>query len=212
MTNLVEELGVSYVLDRFRECMFLDGEGKSCYIDGSRPWLRGHVAVNVVDGTPEAPVVAQGQLTAEFFKDLTVLATPALGWRQSNEGRYLVHFTRDNRSYHRAVAPANLKRSFAPSTRYLVNTSNLDRAIYDGVDSTALLVLKPQYTPFREGLEAMRNGAILSFAVSPTIAVIPDMNNSQAVLFNTTRVAVVRPDGELVFTFPSIQPLVEDQL
>jgi hypothetical protein len=75
-----------------------------------------------------------------------------------------------------------------------------------------LLVLKPEYTPFRQGLEAMRRGEVLSFAVSPTIAVIPDVENCQAVLFNTTRVAIVRPDGDLMFTFPSIQPLVEDQL
>jgi hypothetical protein len=58
----------------------------------------------------------------------------------------------------------------------------------------------------------MKRGAILSFAVSPTIAVIPDMNGTQALLFNSKRVAIVRPDGELSFVYPNMQSLVEDQL
>lgn len=212
MTNLLQELGVQYMVDRFQDCMFLDPAGNPAYIDSLRRWEPGYVAVNVVTGTPENPVVSEGQMEAGFFKDLNVFTVPPLGWRSSSEGRYLVNFWRNNRSYNRAVSALNVQRRFSPSTRYLVSTRNLNREVYDSQASTTLLIMKPEYTPFREGVEKMKRGEILSFAINPTLAVIPETDNRQSILFKDTRVAIVQPSGDLTFTFPSMQALVEDQL
>lgn len=212
MTNLVQELGVAYIKERFQECMFLTPEGSPAFINSSRPWPRGQVAITVAGGSPSAPTSTDAELPHGFFSSLSVFAAPPLGWRVSDDGKYLVNFWRNNRSYHRAIAPANLHRRFAPSTRWLLNTNNLSREVYDSSASTALLVMQPRYTQFREGLEKMRRGEVLSFAVNPNIAVIPEVDNQQAVLFNNNRVAIVRPDGELSFTFPPMETLVQDQL
>jgi hypothetical protein len=213
MSNIVQELGTSFLIERFNGCMFFDPQGQVQYINGTGRWPAEMVGTSRISGTPEQPVEERDAVPWDFFKDLRVFNVPPLGWRMNTDGSYLVHFRRNNRSYHRAIANSNLQRTHAPSTNYLINSGNLaDRAFRDA-NSTALMVMRPIYLPFRQGLEQMRAGELLSFAVSATIAVIPEVDDCQTIMFNTTPVAKVLPTGEVVFTSnKNVQPFIEEQL
>lgn len=206
--NLVKELGMEYFQDRCRNSMFFDENKRSCYIGDE--WGGAGIPIYVVSGTTEKPVTTQERKGADFFTDLSVFSTPPLGWRMAAEGRYLAYFRRNNRSYHRGVAHHVLTRTVSPASQYLMETDNLSHNFYEDRAPTAHMVMQPSYISFRQGIEAMRQGELFSFAASPIIAVLPDVNGKQAVYFNTTHAATVSPEGEIECGSPAIMSLIKE--
>ncbi len=216
MSNLLDELGAQYMVDRFSECMFYDADRRVSVIDSSLApnWNRDNVGVITLTGDVSNVTQTRGAIPKEFFKDMSVFGAPDLGWRMAAQGKYLAHFRRNNKSYHRAVAAgrrSNLLRTLSPVTQYMVDSENLNEEYYNSMHVTTMLIMQPSFIPFRQGLELMRRGELLSFCVSPNIAVIPDTKGRQSILFNTARVAMVEADGEVKFT-TNKQPFIEEQL
>lgn len=208
--NLVQELGLDYFSDRCKNSMFFDEEGKACFL-ARQGWggSRGAPAT-MVSGSPEKPETKSIYKPYDFFKDLSVFATPPLGWRMAAEGRYLAYFRRNNRAYHRGVAPHVLTRQVSPASDFLMRTGNLSPDHYENENVVVNMVMMPHYIKLREGIEAMRRGDLFSFCASPTVAVIPDVGEQQAIYFNTNRAGTVRPDGSINTNSPAIADILRE--
>lgn len=210
--NLVEELGTSYFLDRFNHSMFLDPEGRPAYINHGIPTARGTIPVASIEGPVTKPSVIEGSLPYDFFKDLSVFAVPPMGFRSANNGRYLVHYSRNNRSYRRGVSTDNINRWVAPSSMYLMNEGALSYDYYDRPTSTIMMIMKPEFTPLKEGIAKMKAGELFSFAASSNLAVIPAVDDAFALYFNTNRVGTISADGSLSCTVPMVSNMIKEQL
>lgn len=210
--NLVKELGVDYMRERFNGCMFYDDQGMPCYVDSSTVWPRLRVKARSIRGTPESFELEERSFPEGFFKDLSIFQTPPLGWRMSADGTYLVHFRRNNKSYQRALATKVVQRTVAPSTSFLIDTENVDSMYFERPDTTVAMIMSPSYVTFREGIEKMKSGELFSFCVSPNLAVIPEVNDQQALLFNTTRVGTVTKKGAVRVEVPQVETLIQDSI
>lgn len=212
--NLIEELGRQYIVERFDKCMFYDPEGRPCFINGSKGvWpAQDDVPVTLVMGSPTKPILKEGSLPNEFFKDLSVFAVPPLGWRFTASGRHMVYYSRNNASYHRALAPKNLQKFLSPVTEFLIETDNLDENRYMKYDSDVLMVMKPEYETLKEGIEKIRAGELVSFCVSPVIAVIPGEDDKQLFFFNTRQVAHMDKEGNIHSENPVIRDYLRNHL
>lgn len=212
MSNLVKELGVDYMRERFAGCMFFDENGVPCYIDNTVTWPRLRVKAKSIRGEPENFTLEERSFPEGFFKDLSVFQTPPLGWRMSADGTYLVHFRRNNKSYQRALATKVVQRTVSPSTNFLIDTENVDSTYYERPDTTIAMIMSPKYVAFREGIEKMQKGELFSFCVSPNLAVIPEVGEQQAILFNTTRVGTIKKNGEVLCDVPQVHTLIQDSI
>lgn len=210
--NLVKELGVQYMQDRFGYCMFYNNDGLPCYVDPTIAWGRGKVGVKMLEGPIEEVRSTSVQVPETFFTDLKVFSVPPLGWRMSSDGRYMAHFRRNNKSYQRAVAPKVMLRTLSPATQFLVDTDNVDDQYYNTVDGTVMLVMSPKYIRFREGLRQMREGELFSFAVTPNLAILPWTEGRQSIYFNTMQVGMVEENGDVNCPNPQVNALIEDSI
>lgn len=210
--NLVEELGANYFLDRFNRSMFLDPEGRPAYINHGIPAGRGTIPICSIEGPVTKPTVVEGTLPYDFFTGLSVFSVPPMGFRSANNGRYLAHFSRNNRSYRRGVSTDNLHRWLAPSSLYLMQEGALSYDYYDRPTSTILMIMQPEFIPLKEGIAKMKAGELFSFAASSNLAVIPAVDDSFALYFNTNRVGTIGADGSLSCTVPMISNMIKEQL
>lgn len=211
--SLIKELGIPYMMERFADCMFYGPGDVPSYIYSNDNWPRGKVRTIELRGESYTnPEIVHSTLPESFFKDLSVFHTPPLGWRMSEDGAYLAHFRRQNKSYQRALATKVIQRTVSPATSFLIDTENLDGYSFSTKESTISLIMRPRYLNFREGLERMRNGDLFSFSVNCNLAVIPDVDDQQALLFNTTNVGIVKSNGEVVCDIPQVHKLIQDSI
>ena len=196
--------------ERFGGCMFFDDKKRPNFITTDADWPKGAVSSTAVMGPTTKPALETNSLPYDFFTDLSVFTVPPLGWRSTAQGRVLVHFRRNNRSYHRAISAGVLIQTVSPVTKYLYDTGNISSEYYSRNATLVSMVMNPEYTPFKEGIEALRSGKVISFCVSPTIAVIPDAEEKQAIYFNTNKVGEINPDDSIKCYSPVVQLMVED--
>lgn len=214
--NLIQELGTNFVRERFNESLFVDENGNPCYITTKVRWEPRSVAAFRLSGSPEDVKKEQTNIPDNYFKDLSVFGTPALGWRMNGDGTYLVHFSKNNRmnntGYHRGLNPRNIDRFVSPATRYLVETDNLKEDKYEQLATQAMLIMRPVYKSLRHGLEEMRKGNLYSFAASPVLAIIPAENEGQSIFFNTRLAAKISKEGELECPNPILSNYIKEHL
>lgn len=197
--NLIEELGRQYIAERFDQCMFYGPERRPCVLRAASRWNpEDGVPVQVINGTPSNKSVEDMTLDADFFKDLNTLAVPQLGWRSTAEGKYMLYYSRNNASYHRGLAPKNLQRYMSPVTRYLLETDNLDDTTYANYHTDVLMIMKPEFQTLADGVERLRAGELISFCVSPVLAVMPAKGSNMSVYFNTRPVATIDKDNNIL--------------
>lgn len=206
MTNLIDKVGQVYFNRRFQGSYFMDDKGRPSILQAALG--DGEVTYIALTGTPSRVIETTRTLPNEFFTGLETFSVPTLGWRSHSEGRYLAFFSRNNRSYHRGLSVGNLNVELSPMTRWLVSTKNVQDPRSDKV--LCLLALKPNFTPFTEGVRQMREGEILSFAVSPTIAVVPDEDDKFSIYFRQAKAGTVMPDNSVVVDVPLLSEYVGD--
>lgn len=212
MTDLVKELGVDYMRDRFGGCMFYDNERRPCYVDSGGAWGRGKVRVTVLEGPVEEVQANTVQVPETFFTDLSIFSVPPLGWRMAADGAYMAHFRRNNKSYQRALNPKVALRTVSPATQFLIDTDNVDDQYYNRTDTTVALIMTPKYMAFREGIQRMKDGDLFSFCVTPNLAVLPAPDNKQAIYFNLTQVGMVEEDGGITCSQAHINALIKESI
>lgn len=213
MQNIIEELGAQYASERFGGCFLFTDDNRPAYVNTGVRWNSGTVPVIAVEGSVNKPTTHPIQLPYEFFKTLDVFAVPPLGWRMAAEGRYLVHFSRNNQAtVHRAVSTNVLRRFISPATQFLQDTDNVSVEWYSRLAQTTLLIMRPEYTKLKDGVEAMRAGELFSFCASPVVAVIPDMDESQAIYFNSNKAAILDSKGTLHCKDETLKRYIKEHL
>lgn len=206
--NLIQELGQGYFHERFNRCMFFGPDGKPAYIiDGAH-----HQGVKcvLVDGPSTKPVTTETFIPYDFFKDLSVFSVPALGWRSAAQGRYTVYMSRNNRTYQRGVSNGVLNKFIAPSTELLIRDDGVSPDYYERESTVVTMVMRPEYMPLREGVEAMNEGSVYSFCVSANLAILPVSDDAYGLYFNTNRVGSVSPGGNVSCSIPVVSRLLEE--
>jgi hypothetical protein len=206
--NLIQELGLGYFGERFNRCMFFGPDGKACYIlDANRSE---GIKCAVVEGPSTKPVVTETYIPPDFFKDLSVFGVPALGWRSTAQGRYTVYMSRNNRSYHRGVSSGILNKFVAPSSELLIRDDGVSPEYYSRESTVVSMVMNPEFITMRDGIAAMADGSLYSFAISANLAVLPMSDESYGLYFNTNRVGSVSPGGNISCSIPVVRRLLEE--
>lgn len=207
--NMVQQLGTDYFSQRFGGSFFLGPEGHPCKIENRRWRDDTSVPTITYTGTPEKPGVTEGYTPADYFPDMSILRTPRLGWRTAGRGKYLAHLSRNNTSYQRGVCPANLKRELAPHTSYLINYGEFAAGTFMSDSATALLIFNQKYLPLAEGIELLNAGKILAFAVSPAFAIVPQDEDTYAMLAHNRKVGTVSKSGGINLLIPFNPEMLE---
>lgn len=214
--SIIKEVGLNYFLERWDKAFFKhEDNGRTCYINGgpSADRYGNNIGVQCTSIFGDiAKPQSEGIIIPEtYFKDMSIFKTPPLGWRMANQGRYLAFFRRNNKVYRRGVCYDILQRWEAPSTTFLLNTGSISKDFFSRIEPTALMIMEPKYTPLHEGIAAMRKGELYSFAVSPNIAVIPDVDDTMALFFNTAKVGIVNKNNQVECKIPAVITMAEER-
>lgn len=206
--NLVEELGRRYFAERFDGSFFKGPDGSTCIVAGLG---NDGILANKVAGTVSKPALDSTEIPNDFFVDMSVFATPELGWRSAAQGKYLAFFSRNNRSYHRGTSHGNLHRDISPLSYWAAETGALNLPTYNKEATTAKLVMEPEYLSLTEGLAKLAEGELLSFCISANMAVFPEEEEMLALMFNNRKVGTVNLNGEITCNIPFIRSTLEEQ-
>lgn len=207
--NLIEEVGLDYFYDRFNGTMFEGPNGKPCFI-GHNNGSRGVVSVKELEGPVNKCRATDITIPYSFFSSMAVFAAPEIGWRQAEKGKYLTYFSRNNGSYTRGLCRRNLVTAFAPVSEWAMLRSLYPVAHYEQEATKVLLAMRPEFTPMNEGIKLMQAGKILSFAASHRLAVVPDENDTMAILFNQQKVGIVTASGEIQCSIPFVNASIKE--
>lgn len=209
MANLIEEYGTDFCRRKFAGSFFRGPDTIPCIFKEIRSdGVAAQKLTGSVSSSKSTVKTEDAVVPYDFFTDLGVFSTPALGWRSALQGRVLAYFTRDNRSYHRGLSVANLQANFCPMTEWLMATGHLPIRLEE--KHYCLMAFKPTFLPMAEGLSKMREGKLLSFAASESVAVTPAARNSFTVYFREKPVATIGPDNSITTDFPNLHGLIGD--
>lgn len=210
MSNLVAQYGSDWFYTKFSGSFFRH-EGVPFKViphSGSRrtAWIP---CLKLEKNEEGAVQGTETNVSVSAFTDVSVFSVPNLGWRSALRGKYLAYFSRNNNSYHRGLSSRNLAATESLMTRWLTRNSDFN---YDVVDDNfrAYTAMCPEFLPLTEGVAKMARGEILSFAVSPTIAVLPHDEGSFAVMFKEKVAGYVSPDGNMSLVIPELNSYMEN--
>jgi len=198
--NIVDDVGMNYFLDRFNGCIFLGENGNPHileHIRGQRIAQDANIRCLEVIGEGFKASVQRTEVSREFFSSLSFLKLPPIGYRMSEDGRYLCYFQRKNTSYTRGITTGNCVRSYADHTKYMFDMGKLNRIKAEEKQVLASILAKPRFHTLTEGVEHLNNGDLLCFVNSPDIAVVPENEELYNVMFKQVHVGNINPDGEL---------------
>lgn len=208
MANLIEKYGADWFRSKFGSSYFLykDMPAQVANVSNSGdvkaalfPRINGEVKKVLTYVDPE------------YFPDSTVFAVPELGYRHAQEGRYLAFVSRNNSSYHRGLSPGNVRFQDAEHTIFLREHGMPVRGL--SADEKCNIIMQPTFIPFQRGIKLMLDGKIMSFAASPTIAVVPHADDDSLVVkLCSKEIGTVSPEGELTITAPFAQNYLEGTL
>lgn len=153
----------------------------------------------------DAIVTTSSTLPKDAFTSIGKFAVPMLGWRHGYNGKYLAYLGRNNNSYARGLSLRNIREEKSSITLLIENASRFQRGEY----YSAYVALNPEFYTLAEGIQKMRNKEILSFAVSPTIAVIPSTNDEYTIMFKRKQGGIIRADNSLAFNIPELALYME---
>lgn len=203
--HLIQEIGVDYFRDRFNGAMFMGPNNLPCYVNSASGSYTGtSVPAVEVQGTPARVKVTNIEIPYDFFTSMEVFSAPELGWRCAAKGRYLAYYSRNNNSYQRGVSLNNVTRIINPITHWASAEGLIDFHIFEREANKTLLVMRPEFTPFSEGVAQLREGKILSFCVSPNTAVVHDENDTLSIMFNQNKVGTVTATGDIDCKIPFV--------
>lgn len=210
MSNLVTQYGSDWFYSKFSGSFFRH-EGAPFKVipnSGSRrtAWIPCLKLEKNEEGTVRGTEI---NVNVAAFTDVSVFSVPNLGWRSALKGKYLAYYYRNNNSYHRGLSSRNMAVNESAMTRWLSRHSDYNR---DAVDDNflAYTAMCPEFLPLTEGVAKMARGEILSFAVSPTVAVLPNDEDSFAVMFKEKVAGHVSPDGNMSLVIPELNSYMEN--
>lgn len=204
--TLIAQLGMDQFLNKYNTSFFMH-EGLPCIVTGSN--RDGKVKADKIDGTINKPVTTAVVIEPEFFTDMSVFATPALGWRAAANGRYLVYLQRNNGSFHRGTCIDNMHVNMHEMTTWFAQNGGLNLDYYGRHSTICKMVMQPQYVSLTEGLALIQRGKVVSFAVNELLAVVPAEDGLYDVLFREKKVGSVDDNGSITCTIPFVVEALE---
>ena len=145
----------------------------------------------------------------DTFMDHKMFSVPELGYRHSQGGKWLGYISRNNSSYVRGVGTQNIRTQESNLTRSLRRMGVKIANPTPG--ELCNMVLDPGFIPFYKGIKLMLDGKIVSFAASPTIAVVPTPDEDTFTIMMCSReVGTVSADGEISMALPFAKTYIEE--
>lgn len=207
MSNLIEKYGPDWFRQKFNGTFFLH-EGKPARIvdAGSRA-----VVAQIMDRNPTTGNIEGGRFTLspDDFPDSSKFVVPELGYRHTRDGAYLSFLYRNNSSYVRGLSIRNLQQRLHPLTRMLQNRGL--SITPPNEDELTYLAMKPEFLPLHSGISKMLRGELVSFAASPTLAVVPSTNQDSelTILFCSKAIGTVDANGNMSLSSPIANDYIE---
>lgn len=201
MPNLIQSFhGTDRFYSKFSSSLFKNGEDV-CYINPEGRGGNGNqISARKLRYTASGRVSAtteQVYFPHDFFSDMSVFATPDLGWRMAAGGKVLLHLARNPGSTHRGIRVAGLDSHISDMTRYLHDTGAVDLSGETSPVKMAHMVMCPSYVTVQEGIAAARAGRLAGFAVSADVAVMPAANNTFTIWYRRKAVGTIDADGRI---------------
>lgn len=208
MSNLIQKYGYGWFRNKFIDSYFLyNGIPAQILRVDSDDQVVAMLAPRINNSVKK--IVSY--IDANYFPDSSVFAVPELGYRHSQDGRFLTFVSRNNASYHRGLCPNNTRFSDAEHTAYL-RDNGIPVPQLSAIEKCNL-IMAPTFIPFHRGIKLMLDGKIMSFAASPTIAVVPSGNGDSLIIKMCSKdIGTVSPEGELSITAPFAQNYLEGTL
>lgn len=207
MSNLVEQYGSSWFMNKFNGCFFLHNGEPHIVQNNATRWRTNVPCVKVEKGE-EVYAGYETVVPTDAFTDISVFSVPNLGWRSSDKGRCLYYLTRNNSSYHRGLSQRNVTAYPSTLTTWLQGYTGYNAFLTK--EMLAYTSLVPDFLSIPEGVAKIRAEEILSFAVSPTIAVLPIGEDKMAVMFKQKRAGTIMPDDSMSLIIPELNSYMEN--
>lgn len=202
MANLIEQIGADYFHRRFQGAFFRDPDSFPSVMHGMSG--RGDIEYSRVLGTPDRVANEVRHLSFDFFDSLEKFSVPPLGWRSGYAGKLLVHMQRNNSSYnHRGVGANNIQSHFAPLTTELADEGMVNTSL--SYAQLCSLVFSDDFLPLQQGVEEIREGQRLGFAVSPTVAISVKNEEVLEVYFRQYAVGTIDGANRMKISVPHIR-------
>lgn len=207
MANLIEKYGYDWFRNKFSSSYFMYKGIPAQILEVNEDEVLAQLAPRI-NGEVKRIVT---EVEADYFPDSTLFAVPELGYRHAQDGRYLTYVSRNNGSYHRGLSPGNTRLNDSEHTIILRD---------NGIPVPPLsnhekcnLIMEPTFIPFSRGIKLMLEGKIMSFAASPTIAVVPNYEDDGLLIRMCSKdIGTVSPEGEVTFTATLAQNYLEGTL
>jgi hypothetical protein len=205
MTNLVERYGVRWFRNKFGGSYFMH-RGIPAVVQQVEETS---VGVSLYPRVDNVVKVVNTKLPTSVFRDHKMFYVPELGYRHSQDGKWLGYISRTNTSYNRGIGINNISVAESRLTRSLRGMGVSIKSLNGGELCNA--VLDPGFIPFHRGIKLMLEGKIVSFAASPTIAVVPTPEqDSLTIMVCSREVGTVSPDGEINMVLPFAKSYLEE--
>ena len=202
MPNLIQQIGADYFRRRFQLAFFRDDGGHPAVLQSMHDGRS--VETQRVIGDVDRVTTENRMLPATFFDSLERFTVPPLGWRCAYQGKLMVHLQRNNSSYDwRGTGFNNIITHFAPLTSALQD---------DGLVNTDLtpaqmcaLTFNDAFMSLQQGVDEIRAGRRLGFAISPTVAVSVKNEDTLEVYFRQFAVGTIDGSNRMKISVPYLQ-------
>lgn len=197
MSNLLAKYGSSWFTTKFNGTFFMY-EGKPARV--LEAFNNRSVHIRVLDKLDGRVVGNNLEVSGDLFPDSSVFSVPELGYRHARDGLYLAFFVRNNSSYVRGLSLRNLNARVSNITKLIQR--RLSSVPPPSQDDLNYMAMKPEFVPFHEGIRKVLAGELVSFAASPTLAVVPSPTSETelTLLFCGKSVGKVDSSGNLRIT------------
>lgn len=168
--NLIDKYGTDWFNNKFSGAYFMHNDVPS-YVSKARSTGVVVVACPRVNDKVKACTIT---VPRNFFKDDSVFEVGDLGYRHTLKGKWLAFLSRNNSSYARGISTRNI---IATKSQLTDTLSSMGEVAYITDAELCNLALQPKFIPLYDGIKLVQQGKLLSFAASPTVAVVPDPND-----------------------------------
>lgn len=204
MSKLINDFGgLSRFYSKFNNSMFRDANNNLCTLGDSAAEDYDSNTVNCrkLMYTASGKVSARTQahtVPAAFFTDMGRFATPELGWRSSDGGKFLAYLSRRADSFHRGQAKNNTEMKVSDMSRMLSAAGALN--VYNASTYNRLvhMIMEPDHMALTKGLAAIASNKRVSFTVNENVAVVPNADSGFSILYRDLGViGTIDSDGSI---------------
>ena len=205
MTNLVDKYGTDWFLNKFRGTYFSYNGIPARVTGASREGVNATVVPRINDEVVARPVIVPNT----YFMDSSRFNVPELGYRHDDGGKWLGFLKRNNSSYVRGLSTRNIVSLESDITKFLRTRTRVKVMSENDINN---IVMQPKFIPLYRGIQLMLAGKIVSFAASPTIAVVPsrDGRDPLEIMVCEKVVGTVSDEGTMNIQVPVARTYIEE--